>query len=53
MTPENLSRSFAALASHGVVREGPTIVIKDRKRLQRLAQENPLIEAPRDVARRS
>lgn len=45
MTPENLSRSFAALASHGVVSEGRAIVVKDREKLQRLAQENPLIES--------
>jgi CRP/FNR family transcriptional activator FtrB len=49
-TPEHLSRSFATLASHGVTSEGRTIVIKDRAKLQRLAQENPLIE---DVAERS
>jgi CRP/FNR family transcriptional regulator, transcriptional activator FtrB len=49
MTPANLSRSFAALAAHGVVIDGRTLVIKDRKKLQRLAQENPLIESPRTV----
>ena len=32
MTPENLSRSFTALASHGVMTEGRAIVIKDRKK---------------------
>jgi CRP/FNR family transcriptional activator FtrB len=44
MTPENLSRSFNALASHGVRTEGRGIVIKDREKLKRLAQEDPLIE---------
>jgi len=53
MTPANLSRSLAALASHGIVSEGRTIVIKNRKKLQRVAQENPLIEAPRDIAERT
>lgn len=43
-TPENLSRSFATLASHGVAIDGRAIVIKDQAKLQRLAQENPLIE---------
>lgn len=43
-TPENLSRSFATLASHGVASEGRTIVIADRSKLRRLAQENPLID---------
>jgi CRP/FNR family transcriptional activator FtrB len=53
MTPENLSRSFAALASHGVVSEGRAILIKDREKLQRLAQENPLIEDVPAAAQRS
>jgi len=44
MTPENLSRSFNALTTHGVKTEAHAIVIKDREKLQRLAQENPLIE---------
>jgi CRP/FNR family transcriptional regulator, transcriptional activator FtrB len=44
MTPENLSRNFAALASHGVMSKGQAILIKDRKKLQRLAQQDPLIE---------
>jgi len=52
MTPENLSRSFSALASHGVMTEGRAIVIKDREKLQRLAQEDPLIEEFNSVTRR-
>ena len=31
MTPENLSRGFNALASHGIMTEGRAIVIKDRE----------------------
>jgi len=42
--PEHLSRSFAALASHGVVSGGRSIIITDRAKLRRLAQEDPLIE---------
>ena len=52
MTPENLSRSFAALASQGVRTEGRAIVIKDREKLQRLAQEDPLIEEVISIKRR-
>jgi CRP/FNR family transcriptional activator FtrB len=44
MTPENLSRSIAALAAHGVTSEGRALVIQDREKLRRLAQANPLIE---------
>lgn len=44
MTPENLSRNFAALASHGVVNKGQDILIEDREKLQQLAQPDPLIE---------
>lgn len=52
MTPENLSRSFAALTSQGVRTEGRAIVIKDREKLQRLAQEDPLIEEVISIKRR-
>ena len=52
MTPENLSRSFTALVPHGVVTEGRAIVIKDREKLQRLAQEDPLIEEMISARRR-
>jgi CRP/FNR family transcriptional regulator, transcriptional activator FtrB len=52
MTPENLSRSFAALVPHGVVTEGRAIVIKDREKLRRLAQEDPLIEEMISARRR-
>jgi CRP/FNR family transcriptional activator FtrB len=53
MTPENLSRSFTALTSYGVVSHGRAIMIKDREKLQHLAQENPLIEELPEVAQRS
>jgi CRP/FNR family transcriptional activator FtrB len=45
-TPENLSRSFATLASHGVASEGRAIAIKDVAKLRQVAQEDPLIEEP-------
>jgi CRP/FNR family transcriptional activator FtrB len=44
MTPENLSRSFATLGSHGVESEGPNIVVRDREKLRRLAQPTTLID---------
>lgn len=53
MTPENLSRSFATLASHGVVSEGRAIVVKDRAKLQQVACENALIDDPVAISRQS
>jgi CRP/FNR family transcriptional activator FtrB len=50
MTPENLSRSFATLAAHGVKSEGHTIVIGDRESLRRFAQPSALIDDPLFVA---
>jgi hypothetical protein len=38
--------------AHGVMTEGRAIVIKDREKLQRLAQEDPLIEEVISVKRR-
>lgn len=46
MRPENLSRSFAELASHGVEVDGPLIRITDRKALLAFARPNPLIDEP-------
>jgi CRP/FNR family transcriptional activator FtrB len=44
MTPENLSRSFANLAAHGVTGSGREIVITDRAALQGWAKPDPLID---------
>ena len=52
MTPENLSRSFNSLTSHGVKTEARAIVIKEREKLQRFAQEDPLIEELSSATRR-
>ena len=53
MTPENLSRSIATLTSHGVESEGRSIVIKDREKLRRFAQVNPLIDNVSGLARKT
>ncbi len=44
MTPENLSRSLANLATHGVTGSGREIVITDRDALQEWAKPDPLID---------
>jgi CRP/FNR family transcriptional activator FtrB len=44
MTPENLSRSLANLAAHGVTGSGREIVITDREALQSWAKPDPLID---------
>ncbi|MGU3400651.1 cyclic nucleotide-binding domain-containing protein [Brucellaceae bacterium D45D] len=44
MTPENLSRSFAALASHGVDVQASAVKIADRERLQNFAAPSHLID---------
>ncbi len=43
-TPENLSRSFAALLPHGVTTDGRAIILEDQARLRRIARPNPLID---------
>jgi CRP/FNR family transcriptional activator FtrB len=48
MTPENLSRSFAALGADVVASDSRSIVIKDRERLLQIAQPTPLIEELHD-----
>jgi CRP/FNR family transcriptional activator FtrB len=53
MTPENLSRSFATLSSHGVKSEGRTIAINDREKLRRLAHQSTLIDDPQFVVRQT
>ena len=44
MTPENLSRAFAALREYGVRVDGRTIAVDDPKPLCDLAQPTPLID---------
>jgi CRP/FNR family transcriptional regulator, transcriptional activator FtrB len=50
MTPENLSRSFAALAEYGVKVDGPLVTITRPAVLARLAKPDPLIDNPLPVA---
>ena len=50
MTPENLSRSFAALSEHGVRVDGPLVTIARPAVLARLAKPVPLIDNPLPVA---
>jgi CRP/FNR family transcriptional activator FtrB len=49
MTPENLSRAFAALQKHGVSVNGSEVILQDLRELERLAKPDPLIDnhAPR------
>jgi len=44
MTPENLSRAFAALADYGVSVNGPEVTLSRPVVLQRLAKPEPLID---------
>jgi CRP/FNR family transcriptional activator FtrB len=44
MTPENLSRNLALLASHGVKSAGHNIVIEDAAALRQFAKPNALID---------
>lgn len=44
MSPENLSRAFAALADYGVVVDGPAITLTRQVALERLAKPDPLID---------
>jgi CRP/FNR family transcriptional activator FtrB len=46
MTPENLSRNFATLVSHGVEVHGRIIKILDHVKLVKLASPDPLIDEP-------
>ena len=45
-TPENLSRTFATLAAHGVDAHGREIVVTDMIALKELARPDPLIDDP-------
>jgi CRP/FNR family transcriptional activator FtrB len=47
MTPENLSRAFGALQSHGILMDGARIEITDRAALEAICKPNPLIDDPR------
>jgi len=47
MTPENLSRAFGALQSHGILMDGARIEIIDRAALEAICKPNPLIDDPR------
>ncbi len=42
MTPENLSRAFGTLKSHGVFLDGSRVTIEDRERLSRFARPDPV-----------
>ena len=46
MTPENLSRSLAALADHGVAVHGRDVTLKDVPGLTALARPTPAIDDP-------
>lgn len=52
MTPENLSRAFAALQQHGVTVEGAVVTLRSIGALEALAKPDPLIDnhAPRGGA---
>jgi CRP/FNR family transcriptional activator FtrB len=50
MTPENLSRNFATLVSHGVEVQGRVIKIVDNAKLVDLASPDPLIDEPEQRA---
>jgi CRP/FNR family transcriptional activator FtrB len=47
MTPENLSRAFGALQSHGILMDGARIEILDREALEAICKPNRLIDDPR------
>ena len=44
MTPENLSRNLALLASHGVKTLGRDIIVEDERALVQFAKPNALID---------
>lgn len=46
MTRENLSRSFAQLAGHGLRVRGREMIVVDRQQLEAFARPNPLIDDP-------
>lgn len=50
MTPENLSRAFAGLATHGVSVRGREVTVATPRMLERLARPSPLIDNHRPVS---
>ncbi|BAF87421.1 transcriptional activator [Azorhizobium caulinodans ORS 571] len=46
MTPENLSRAFAALSAYGVETKGGTVLLTTPPALARFASPDPLIDQP-------
>ncbi len=46
MTPENLSRAFAALNDQGVVVKGRSVTLRDLPALREVARPTPLIDDP-------
>jgi len=46
MTPENLSRALKSLEADGVKTDGMRVIITDRKRLEAVAQLDPLLDGP-------
>jgi Crp-like helix-turn-helix domain len=46
MTPENLSRAFAALKPYGIAMKGPRVRLADPDDLRRLAKPSILIDEP-------
>ncbi|MFV0243566.1 MAG: helix-turn-helix domain-containing protein [Qingshengfaniella sp.] len=44
MTAENLSRAFNGLKAHGVAVDGGQITIRNRAKLEKLAQPDPLVD---------
>lgn len=50
MTPENLSRAFAALRSYGVKVDGSRVEIPERDTLTDFAKPDPLVDDPESAA---
>ena len=48
MTPENLSRAFSALRSHGIEIDGSKVEIVEPAALIEFARPNPLVDDPED-----
>lgn len=49
MTPENLSRAFAALRSYGVKVDGARVEIPERDALTGFAKPDPPVDAPENA----